>query len=221
MKNLLIATLLGASLFSANALANPYAYVDVYSDTYLKGAVKRFYPGQSVGRLGQMKPSWNDEISSIQVVGDNVCAMLFSDKGFDGKLVILSESHVDLGEIDFNNKATAIHVVQGACDESSLTYFYKKTNYGGNDMALPIGFSISSLDDTSELDSDWTDEIESIKVGSGACAKLYQHEDYGDHGPVLQATSSMTSLPSEISNHASLKIVSDKGWNCSGDVVYP
>ncbi len=145
------------------------------------------------------REGWNDEISSIELVG-NVRVQVFEHKNFQGASVTISSDNIDLEEFtrgidgNWNDKISSIKVSPNsrrlrkysypkALSSPAACVFYNSSDRRGSFFEGKTGSHRS-------LARQWNDEISSVWIQKGYQLTLYEHDKFkgkhltlrGEHG---------------------------------------
>ncbi|HSE39574.1 MAG TPA: beta/gamma crystallin-related protein [Acidobacteriota bacterium] len=142
-------------------------YIIAYKDEGFEGKSKRF----PIGEYKKLKDGWDDDIESVQIVGD-VRVTLFDDDDFEGDKLLLEHSAYELEDLD--EEAESMIVEPFNC--SSVTV-YKKTEFRGKSKTFQAG-------EYPKLEDGWSGSIESVDLCGGLKVTLYEDENFA--GPSLQ-----------------------------------
>jgi hypothetical protein len=166
---IIVMLMVGAStqIANGNDEGSGNGYIIAYRDKGFEGKSKRF----PIGEYEELKDGWDDEIKSIQLVGD-VRVTLFDHDDFEGDKLLLEHSAYELEDLD--EEAESMIVEPFNC--SSVTT-YKKKDFRGKSRTFQAG-------EYPKLDDGWSGSIESIDLCGRMRVTLFQDENFA--GPSLQ-----------------------------------
>ncbi|WP_348727729.1 beta/gamma crystallin-related protein [Rheinheimera texasensis] len=164
--------------------ASAQAGVTIYQHGNYGGAAKYIASGEMIDGLKENNVFDNDAISSLKVES-GTCVVLYQNSGYGSTAKYFSAgNYADLGQYSFNDQASSIQVFQHyRCDSEIMTHFYFDANYNSIAFALPPNGLHRDLGT-----GNWNirkgrlehanDYISSVRVGSGSCVYLYEHNHF-------------------------------------------
>lgn len=159
--------------------------VILYQDANYRGVSEEMSAGQGVKgyALADFKTIGNDTLSSLYIP-EGMKVILYENANFTGKQKVLTED-TDLcrSGADFNDKASAIKVIDQSTEQGEEVILFKNANYCGDSQKLGAGRYTCS-----EFNIIGDNALSSIYVPEGMKVILYENKDFTGQQKVITST---------------------------------
>ena len=160
--------------------------VTLFQDANYRGASQDLSVGQGVKgyTFSDFETIGNDKLSSIYV-REGIKVILYENANFTGKQKVITEN-TDLcrGSADFNDKASAMKIIDQSVEQGEEVILFKNANYCGDSQKLGAGRYTYS-----EFSVIGDNALSSIYVPEGMKVILYENKDFtGQQKVITSAT---------------------------------
>lgn len=160
--------------------------VTLFQDANYRGASQDLSVGQGVKgyTFSDFETIGNDKLSSIYV-REGIKVILYENANFTGKQKVITEN-TDLcrGSADFNDKASAMKIIDQSVEQGEEVILFKNANYCGDSQKLGAGKYTYS-----EFSVIGDNALSSIYVPEGMKVILYENKDFtGQQKVITSAT---------------------------------
>ena len=160
--------------------------VTLFQDANYRGASQDLSAGQGVKgyTFSDFETIGNDKLSSIYV-REGIKVILYENANFTGKQKVITEN-TDLcrGSADFNDKASAMKIIDQSVEQGEEVILFKNANYSGASRKVGAGRYTCS-----EFSVIGDNALSSIYVPEGMKVILYANKDFtGQQKVITSAT---------------------------------